>query len=45
MLLAKLSDSVSHAYRLDYDSQTRATTVSPGYFGSEQEEAHAVYKA
>ena len=44
-LLGKLSDSVSHAYRLDYDSQTRATTVSPGYFGNEQEEAHAVYKA
>jgi DNA sulfur modification protein DndD len=31
-LLAKLSPSVSHAYRLDYEPLTRSTVVRPGYF-------------
>lgn len=31
-LLRKLGGSVSHAYRLDYDPERRATSVVPGYF-------------
>ena len=31
-LLDKLAPSVSHAYRLDYEPKSRATTVVPGYF-------------
>ncbi|RYY26126.1 MAG: DNA sulfur modification protein DndD [Sphingomonadales bacterium] len=31
-LLRKLGNSVSHAYRLDYDAERRATSVVPGYF-------------
>lgn len=31
-LLEGLGPSVSHAFRLDYQSEDRATTVSPGYF-------------
>jgi len=32
-LVGALGDSVSHAYRLDYDQETGRTLVSPGYFG------------
>jgi DNA sulfur modification protein DndD len=32
-LLETLGSSVSHAYRLDYDAETRSTTASRGYFG------------
>lgn len=31
-LLERLAPSISHAYRLDYDPERRATQVSPGYF-------------
>lgn len=31
-LFDKLAPSVSHAYRLDYDPKSRATSVVPGYF-------------
>lgn len=37
-LLAKLSPSVSHAYRLDYDGEKRATTAVHGYFGEMKDE-------
>jgi DNA sulfur modification protein DndD len=37
-LLARLSPSISHSYRLDYDPESRATTGLPGYFGDEAEE-------
>lgn len=32
-LLERLVPSISHAYRLDYDPERRATRVSTGYFG------------
>ena len=32
-LLKRLSPSISHAYRLDYDHDDRATKVTDGYFG------------
>ncbi|WP_414463551.1 DNA sulfur modification protein DndD [Hyphomicrobium sp. DY-1] len=32
-LVAALGDSISHAYRLDYDQDAACTVVSPGYFG------------
>ncbi|WP_114955003.1 DNA sulfur modification protein DndD [Sphingosinicella terrae] len=38
-LLERLSPSVSHSYRLEYDHQCRATRAVPGYFGEEPREA------
>ncbi|MES2096774.1 MAG: DNA sulfur modification protein DndD [Pseudomonadota bacterium] len=43
-LLAKLGGSVSHAYRLDYDSERRATSVVPGYFGDGKEVGRALHQ-
>jgi DNA sulfur modification protein DndD len=43
-LLAKLGESVSHAYRLDYDPKTRATSVTPGYFNDGKEAGRALHK-
>lgn len=45
-LLEKLSGSVSHAYRLEYDSELRATTAVPGYFGDiTKEGSRAIHQA
>ncbi len=44
-LLDKLAPSISHAYRLDYDPKSRATTVVPGYFELETEALDAVQQA
>ncbi len=43
-LLELLKPAVSHAYRLDYDPERRATAATPGYFDDE-ETAHAVQQA
>lgn len=43
-LLEKLGGSVSHAYRLDYDSKSRATSVSPGYFDDNKEAGIALHQ-
>lgn len=43
-LLNKLGESVSHAYRLDYDTELRATSVVPGYFGDGREVVRAIHQ-
>lgn len=35
-LLDRLSPSISHSYRLEYDQQTRSTHVVKGYFGDDE---------
>lgn len=44
-LLDKLEPSVSHAYRLAYDPETRATTVVPGYFADGMGALDAIQQA
>ncbi|WP_205479530.1 DNA sulfur modification protein DndD [Sphingomonas arenae] len=43
-LLDRLKPAISHTYRLDYDPERRATTVTPGYF-EDGEPTHAVQQA
>ncbi|THD34466.1 MAG: DNA sulfur modification protein DndD [Sphingomonas sp.] len=44
-LLRKLGASVSHAYRLDYDPEQRATSVAAGYFAEGRKgEVRALHK-
>jgi DNA sulfur modification protein DndD len=44
-LLERLTPSVSHAYRLEYDAARRATVALPGYFGNPEEAADALQQA
>lgn len=44
-LLDRLAPSVSHAYRLDYEPENRATVVVPGYFDDKGEVRDALQQA
>lgn len=44
-LLERLRPKISHTYRLDFNSEQRATVAIPGYFGTEAEDGHALQQA